>query len=88
MMETLGQVWPQELYSGYGTEYNSYCQDFTGYNEYNEYNMGYQAHTEMYNTTNIYENQYILPENYYSLPPSPDYSSGSSLTPSPSSLPG
>merc|ERR1712183_1069701 len=45
-------------------------------------NTGYNTHTEMYNT-NIYENQYILPENYYSLPPSPDYSSGSSLTPSP-----
>ena len=88
MMETLGQVWPQEQlqYPGYNTEYNTaYCQDFTGYNtDYTEYNIGYNpGHTDLYNTA-MYEQPYILPENYYnSLPPSPDYSSGSSLTPSP-----
>ena len=83
MMKTIGQVWPQEqLYSGYGGEYNNYCQEYSGYSEYSEYNTGYNAHTELY-SANIYESAYLLPENYYSLPPSPDYSSASSLTPSP-----
>ena len=87
MMET-ETVWPQEHYH-YGTEYNQIKSEYNyGYNtDYSyEYNNGYNMVTDSLGYTtnpNLYDVNYVGQENYYSLPPSPDYSSGSSLTPSP-----